>query len=51
MGYTKKYRCDNCLWRKKAETNPKTFLAWLWRIHTKICPRWKAYQQSMLDGS
>lgn len=38
-------KCDYCAWRKKSEANPKTFLAWLWRIHTKICPEWKAYQR------
>jgi hypothetical protein len=30
--------------RKKAEANPKTLMARLWRWHTGWCPGWKAYQ-------
>jgi hypothetical protein len=30
--------------RHKAETNPKSFRARLWRWHTTWCPGWKAYQ-------
>ncbi len=51
MEKVKTHRCEDCSWRKKAESNPKTFLAWLWRIHTRICPGWKAYQKSIKNVS
>jgi len=51
MQKEKVHRCENCAWRKKAEANPKTFLAWLWRVHTRICPGWKAYQKSIKNVS
>ncbi len=36
--------CASCPMRKKAEANPKSFMARLWRWHTGWCPGWKAYQ-------
>lgn len=41
----KKYSCMSCFFRRKAEENPKSFLAWLWRLHTRFCPGWKQYQK------
>ncbi len=38
-------RCEECPFRAKAEARPKSFLAFLWRLHTKICPGWKKYQR------
>ena len=43
-------RCENCPLRKKAEANPKTLLARVWKWHTTWCPGWKAYQQSLTQG-
>jgi hypothetical protein len=43
-------RCENCPLRKKAEANPKTLLARLWKWHTTWCPGWRAYQQSLTQG-
>ncbi len=40
--------CENCPIRKKAEEKPKSLLARLWRWHTKWCPGWKAYQESLV---
>ena len=40
----KTFACETCPMRKKAEDNPKTFMARFWRWHTKWCPGWKAYQ-------
>ena len=40
----KEFSCETCAMRHKAETNPKSFLARLWRWHTTWCPGWKAYQ-------
>ncbi len=39
--------CATCPMRAKAEANPRTFLARLWRFHTKFCPGWKAYQKAL----
>ena len=40
----KAYACEDCPTRKKAEANPKSFMARVWRWHTGWCPGWKAYQ-------
>ena len=40
----KTYPCETCAMRQKAEANPKTLMARLWRWHTGWCPGWKAYQ-------
>lgn len=42
-----KASCENCPMRKKAEANPKSFMARLWRWHTSWCPGWKAYQKEL----
>ena len=39
--------CENCPLRQKAEANPKSFMARLWKWHTGWCPGWKAYQKSL----
>ena len=41
------YPCEKCKLRLKAETKPDSFLAKLWRWHTKWCPGWKRYQKSL----
>lgn len=46
----KEANCENCAMRKKAELKPKSFMARLWRWHTKWCPGWKAYQASLEAG-
>lgn len=43
----KKASCADCPMRKKAEANPKAFMARLWRWHTTWCPGWKAYQKEL----
>ena len=40
----KTFGCETCPMRLKAEQNPKSFMARLWRWHTNWCPGWKAYQ-------
>jgi hypothetical protein len=37
----------NLLNEEKAESNPNTFMARLWRWHTGWCPGWKAYQAQL----
>jgi hypothetical protein len=39
----KTFGSESCPMRKKAEANPKSFLARLWRWHTRWCPGWKSY--------
>jgi hypothetical protein len=39
--------CETCTMRLKAEAKPKSFLARLWRWHTRWCPGWKAYQEHL----
>ena len=39
--------CATCSWRERSEKNPDTWLAKLWRWHTKWCPGWKAYQREL----
>ena len=41
------HNCADCAWRKKSEEKPKSFMARLWRWHTKICPGWKSYQKAL----
>jgi hypothetical protein len=41
--------CENCPIRKKAEANPNSLFARLWRWHTTWCPGWKAYQKSLAE--
>ncbi len=40
----KKFNCEDCGLRRKAEAKPKSLMARLWRWHTTWCPGWKAYQ-------
>jgi len=40
----KTFACETCPMRKKAEANPRSLMARLWRWHTGWCPGWKAYQ-------
>lgn len=39
--------CATCEFRARAEKNPKSFLAWLWRFHTKFCPGWRGYVKEL----
>jgi len=50
MTKEKKHACEDCPLRRKAEEKPRSFLGILWRLHTKICPGWKAYQRSLQGG-
>jgi len=43
----KSFGCETCPLRQKAEAAPKSFVARLWRWHTRWCPGWKAYQASL----
>jgi len=41
------HNCEKCAFRARAEARPGSFLARLWRWHTRWCPGWKAYQKSL----
>ena len=43
--------CATCGMRKKAEANPKSLMARLWKWHTGWCPGWKAYQKALTEAS
>lgn len=43
------FGCETCPMRAKAEANPKSFMARLWRWHTTWCPGWKAYQAHLAE--
>ena len=42
--------CETCAICMKAEANPKTLMARIWKWHTGWCPGWKAYQKSLQGG-
>ena len=45
----KTFGCETCPMRQKAEANPKSFMARLWRWHTSWCPGWKEYQAYLAE--
>ena len=45
----KTFACETCSMRKKAEANPQSLMARLWRWHTGWCPGWKAYQAHLAN--
>lgn len=49
MAETKKFPCETCALRRKAEQNPTKWWAKLWRWHTGWCPGWKAYQRHLAE--
>ena len=44
---TVEHRCEDCALRRKAEAKPKSFIGIFWKLHTYVCPGWKAYQRSL----
>jgi hypothetical protein len=45
----KTFSCETCQIRKKAEANPKSLMARLWRWHTGWCPGWRSYQAYLAE--
>ena len=43
------FGCESCPMRQKAESNPKSLMARLWKWHTNWCPGWKAYQAHLAE--
>jgi hypothetical protein len=46
----KKFPCEDCVMRKKADAKPKSFVARFWRWHTTWCPGWKSYQKHLAES-
>ncbi len=42
--------CENCGFRAKYDSNPKSFLGRLWHWHAGWCPGWKKYMGSLPAG-
>ena len=40
-------RCATCSIRQKAEANPNSIMARIWKWHTNWCSGWKAYQDAL----
>ncbi|MBM3176265.1 MAG: hypothetical protein FJZ93_11240 [Chloroflexi bacterium] len=49
--YKMKSKCEDCGMRKRAERNPNSLMARIWRWHTTWCPGWKAYQEQLAKSS
>ncbi len=47
MAKEKKFSCETCGLRRRAEAKPKSLLGRFWRWHIKWCPGWKAYQKHL----
>jgi hypothetical protein len=45
----KEISCETCPMRMKAEQNPNSLMAKIWRWHTGWCPGWKAYQKTLAE--
>ncbi len=50
MAEPKKFPCETCGMRRRAEANPNKWWARLWRWHTGWCPGWKAYQRHLAES-
>jgi hypothetical protein len=49
MSEGRKHRCEDCAIRRKAEARPRSLIGIIWKLHTHICPGWKAYRRSLAD--
>ena len=49
MDRAQESKCEDCSLRRRAEERPKSFVALLWRLRTKFCPEWKAYQRTLAE--
>ena len=41
------FPCAVCPLHKRADANPKGFIARIWRWHTGWCPGWRGYQAAL----
>lgn len=47
MTEQQEHSCEHCEFRRKAETSPRSLLGILWKLHTYVCPGWRAYQRTL----
>lgn len=40
-------KCARCRFRARYDANPRSFLGRLWKWHTRWCPGWKHYLQTL----
>jgi hypothetical protein len=43
-------RCATCGIRRRAEANPTSIMARVWKWHTGWCPGWNAYQNALAEA-
>ena len=41
--------CENCGFRARYDTRPKSILGRIWRFHANWCPGWKKFMNSLPD--
>ena len=41
--------CEKCKFRKKHDKNPRSIMGRIWKWHTRWCPGWKSYVNSLPD--
>ena len=44
-------RCASCGIRQRAEADPNSIMARVWKWHTGWCPGWSAYQKALAETS
>jgi len=44
------HSCEKCRLRSYSERKPNAIISRIWRWHTKWCPGWKAYQESLPES-
>lgn len=42
-----KHNCQDCGFRKKYDSNPRSLLGRLWHWHSGWCPGWNGYLKSL----
>jgi hypothetical protein len=42
-----KPKCNQCKWKKKYESAPTSWIGRIWKWHTRYCPGWKEYLESL----
>ncbi|HPA73889.1 MAG TPA: hypothetical protein PKY31_16580 [Spirochaetota bacterium] len=44
-------KCEQCPFRAKYDSNPRSILGRIWRFHINFCPGWKSYMRSLPEDS
>ncbi len=43
------HKCPSCSFRARYDRNPKSILGRIWKWHTRWCPGWKSYVNSLSE--